>query len=342
MLYPVSRSVLFRLEPEAAHELALRAIARIGATPGLGRLVAARYRQESAPVVLCGLRFPNRVGLAAGWDKDGRGWRGLAALGFGHIEIGTVTPEPQPGNPRPRVFRLVEHRSLVNRMGFPGDGAAVVARRIDSGERPWDVVLGVNIGKQKSTPLDEALHDYEELVDVFAPQADYLAVNISSPNTPGLRRLQEPAFLARLLTGIARRRDEVAARTGRRVPVLVKLSPDLEDQAMRQAADTVLASDLDGLIATNTTIGRPGVADHPVAHEEGGLSGAALSETANHFMARLRAHVGPDVPLIGVGGVMGPADAAARVEAGADLVQLYTGFIYGGPGVVRELVREIG
>ena len=343
MLYPVSRAVLFRLEPERAHRVALEAIAGAGRTPGLRSLLAARFRSRcERPVEVCGLRFPNRVGLAAGWDKDGRAWRGLAALGFGHVEVGTVTPEPQPGNPRPRVFRLPEHRSLINRMGFPGDGAAAVVARLAGGDRPHDVVLGVNIGKQKGTPLEEAALDYQELVDVFGPLADYLAVNISSPNTPGLRRLQEPAFLVGLLGAVTERRDEVAGRLGRRVPVLVKLAPDLDTDQLRIAVDAVLASGIDGVIATNTTLDRQAVAGHPCAGEAGGLSGAALTERATEVVAAIRAHAGSGLPIVGVGGIMGPADARKRLEAGADLVQLYTGFVYEGPGLVRRIVDEIG
>ncbi len=341
MLYPLSRALLFRLEPEAAHRVALEAIARAGRTPGLRAVIAARYRPRHAqPVEAFGVRFPNRVGLAAGWDKDGLAWRGLAALGFGHVEVGTVTPEAQPGNPRPRVFRLPEHRSLINRMGFPGDGATAVAARLRDGDRPYDVVLGVNIGKQKTTPLEEAAHDYEELVDVFAPLADYLAVNISSPNTPGLRRLQERGFLEELLGAVAARRDEVAGRIGRRVPVLVKLAPDLVDAQLRTAVDAILAAGMDGVIATNTTLSRDPVAGHRRAGEEGGLSGAALTARATEVIAAIRAHAGPGLPIVGVGGIMSAGDARAKLDAGATLVQVYTGFIYAGPGLVREIVEQ--
>lgn len=342
MLYPLSRALLFTLDPETAHGAALRAIAAAGATPGLRQALAARYRApEAEPVEVFGLRFPNRVGLAAGWDKDGLAWRGLAALGFGHVEVGTVTPEPQPGNPRPRVFRLPEHRSLINRMGFPGDGAAAVATRLDAGERPWGMVLGVNIGKQKTTPLEEAVHDYEELIDVFGPLADYLAVNISSPNTPGLRRLQEPSFLGALLAGIRERRDEVASRLGRTLPVLVKLAPDLDHDQLRTAVDVILESGLDGVIATNTTLSRTGVEHHPRAGEEGGLSGAALTEASTRVIARIHEHARGRLPIIGVGGIMGPEDARAKLDAGAVLVQVYTGFIYEGPAVVQRILRGL-
>jgi dihydroorotate dehydrogenase len=340
-LYPLSRSLLFRLDPETAHGLSLAAIARVGRTPGLRSAVASMFAAPDVePVEVFGLRFPNRVGLAAGYDKDGVGFRGLACLGFGHIEVGTVTPEPQPGNPRPRVFRLVERRSVINRMGFPGRGAAYVAEQL-RGLRPGGPVLGVNIGKQKTTPLEEAAGDYEELVDVFAPLADYLAVNISSPNTPGLRKLQERGFLGALLGRVATRRDEVAGRTGRRAPVLVKLAPDLDDAQLLTAVDAIAASGLDGIIATNTTIGREGL-DHPLAGEEGGLSGAALTDLSTRIIARIHEHTGGAIPIVGVGGVMGPEDARAKLDAGATLIQVYTGLVYEGPGLVKRILEGLG
>ena len=341
MLYSLSRKLLFQLDPETAHGVAIRAIAGVGALPPLRAAVTAAYSLPGAETVEAfGLRFPNRVGLAAGYDKDGEGWRGLAALGFGHIEVGTVTPQAQPGNPKPRVFRLEAQRSLINRMGFPGRGAAVVAKRL-RGPRPGGVVLGVNIGKQKSTPIEEAGRDYEELIDVFAPLADYLAVNISSPNTPGLRRLQEPAFLAGLLGAVAARRGEAADRLGRRVPVLVKLAPDLDDDQLRAAVDVIVASGLDGIIATNTTIERHGLS-HPLAAEEGGLSGAALTARSTEVIGRIADRLAGALPIVGVGGIMSPADARAKLDAGASLVQLYTGLIYEGPGLVKRILEGIG
>jgi len=340
MMYPLSRSLLFRLDPEAAHGLSLKTIARVGRVPGLRNAVASMFNVPDAePVDVFGLKFPNRIGLAAGYDKDGEGWRGLAALGFGHIEIGTVTPEPQPGNPKPRVFRLVDQRSVINRMGFPGRGAAYVAERMQN-RPPGGPVLGVNIGKQKTTSLEEAAADYEELVDVFAPLADYLAVNISSPNTPGLRRLQERDFLGALLGRVAARRDEVADRIERKVPVLVKLAPDLTDEQVVTAVDVIISARLDGIIATNTTISRESL-DHPLAGEEGGLSGAALTDMSTRIIARIHQHTGGSIPIIGVGGVMGPEDARAKLDAGASLVQVYTGLIYEGPGLVKRILRDL-
>jgi len=340
LLYPLSRTLLFRLDAEAAHGLSLQTIARVGRVPGLRSAVAAMFTTpEAEPVEVFGLRFPNRVGLAAGYDKDGDGWRGLACLGFGHIEVGTVTPKPQPGNPKPRVFRLVDQRSVINRMGFPGRGAEYVAARL-RGRRPGGPIIGANIGKQKNTALEDAAGDYEVLVDVFAPLADYLAVNISSPNTPGLRRLQERGFLAALLGRVAARRDEAADRLGRRVPVLVKLAPDLTGEQLLTAVDVIVESGLDGIIATNTTIGRDGV-DHPLAGEEGGLSGAALTNLSTGIIARIAAHTGGEIPIVGVGGIMGPEDARAKLDAGATLVQVYTGLVYEGPGLVRRILEGL-
>jgi len=339
-IYPLSRALLFRLDPEVAHRLSLATVSRVGQIPPLRAALASVFGGPEADAVEAfGLRFPNRVGLAAGYDKDGEAWRGLAALGFGHIEIGTVTPEPQAGNPKPRVFRLVEERSLINRMGFPGRGAAYVAERL-RGRARGGPVIGVNIGKQKSTPIEEAADDYEELIDVFGPLADYLAVNISSPNTPDLRRLQERGFLEALLGRITARRDEIAERLGRRVPVLVKLAPDLSDQQLVDAVDSIVEAGIDGIIATNTTISRDGLA-HPLADEEGGLSGAALTEKSTRIIVTIREHTGGAIPIVGAGGIMSPADARAKLDAGATLVQIYTGLIYEGPGLVKRILKGL-
>jgi dihydroorotate dehydrogenase len=339
VLYPLARALLFRLDPERAHRLALLAVARAGTIAPVRRAVAAAFAAPSLPVHVFGLTFPNPIGLAAGYDKDGIGFRGLAALGFGHVEIGTVTPEPQSGNPQPRVFRLVEDRSLINRMGFPGRGARYVARQLVR-SRPRKVVLGVNIGKQKSTPLEEAAEDYELLVDELGPLADYLAVNISSPNTPGLRRLQEAGFLEQLLTRVAARRDLVAGRLGRPLPMLVKLAPDLDDRQLRTAVAAIEGAGLDGLIATNTTLGREHLRS-PFAGEEGGLSGAALTARSTEVVRAIHAETRGRLPIVGVGGVMGPDDARAKLAAGATLVQLYTGLVYEGPGLVQRILRDL-
>lgn len=341
MLYPISRAALFRLEPETAHALSLAAIARAGrVAPVRAALAACFCVPDAEPVEAFGLEFPNRVGLAAGYDKNGEGWRGLATLGFGHVEVGTVTPLAQPGNPKPRVFRLADRRSVINRMGFPGRGAAYVADQLRGPRKPG-LVLGVNIGKQKATPLERAADDYERLMEVFAPLADYLAVNISSPNTPGLRQLQDPAFLGALLGRLAAKQAALADAHGSRVPVLVKLAPDLDSDQLRDAVDAIVSSGLDGIIATNTTISRDPVHGHPMAGEDGGLSGSALTEMSTRIIAAIAEHLDGALPIIGVGGIMSPADARAKLDVGATLVQIYTGMIYEGPGLVKRILREL-
>jgi len=341
MLYPIARRLLFRLDPETAHRLTLGSIAGAGGIAPLRGMVAmANPVPESEPIEVFGLRFPNRVGLAAGYDKDAEAWRGLAALGFGHVEVGTVTPLPQSGNPSPRLFRLPEVRSVINRLGFPGKGAEYVARRL-RGTRSGGVVLGVNIGKQKSTPIEEAAGDYERLMDVFAPLADYLAVNISSPNTPDLRRLQERGYLESLLGTLVGRRDELAERLGKRVPLLVKLAPDLTDEQLETAVSSIIQAGVDGIIATNTTIDRGGL-DHPLAHEQGGLSGASLTARSTEVIRAISRLSKGAIPIIGVGGIMTPEDAQAKIDAGATLLQIYTGLIYEGPGLVGRIVKAVG
>jgi dihydroorotate dehydrogenase len=339
-LYPLTRAILFRLDPERAHALSVRWMARIGASGLLRRAMAAAFASgDSEPVEAFGLSFPNRVGLAAGYDKDGEAWPGLATLGFGHIEVGTVTPLPQPGNPRPRVFRLVEQRSLINRMGFPGKGAAYVAERLARPRRKG-LIIGANIGKQKDTPLEAAVADYEQLMIVLAPHADYIAVNISSPNTPGLRQLQDRSALEGLLDSLVSRRNELSDRLGRELPVLVKLAPDLDDDQLRTAVDVIVDAGIDGIIATNTTVERKGV-DHPFASEEGGLSGKELGERSTKIVAKIVEQLAGALPVIGVGGIMGPSDAQEKLDAGAVLVQLYTGLVYEGPGLVKRVLQGI-
>lgn len=340
MFYPLTRRVLFRLEPETAHAMSVHLLRNMAAVPGLRSAVGIASRvPTSEPVTVFGLTFPNRVGLAAGYDKDGEAWQGLAALGFGHIEVGTVTPKPQPGNPKPRIFRLASERSLINRMGFPGRGAEYVARRL-RGSRPDGLVLGVNIGKQKATALLDAVHDYRHLMNVFAPLADYLAVNISSPNTPELRRLQERGYIEALLAAIASTRAELVSRLDRPLPILVKLAPDLDDDQLCAAVDAVRGAGLDGIIATNTTISRQGIR-HRLAGEEGGLSGAGLTSRSTEVIRTIHGHTRGSLPIVGVGGVMSPDDARAKIDAGATLVQIYTGLVYEGPGLVRRIVRGL-
>jgi len=338
-MYPLFRALLFRLNPETAHALTLQAIRLAGALPPLRAALCAWFRPPPRPVQAFGLTFSNPVGLAAGYDKDGLGWRGLACLGFGHIEIGTVTPRPQAGNPKPRLFRLVAEQAVINRMGFPGRGAAFVARQLTAARRP-SVIVGVNLGKNKDTPLENAAADYVSLVQVFAPLADYLAVNVSSPNTVGLRGLQARQALTALLGEVARERQTQAARLGRHVPVLVKLAPDLSDAELDEALAAIVESGMDGVIATNTTVSRQGL-HSPLAGESGGLSGAPLRALSTAMVRKIHQRTQGRLPIVGVGGIANAADADEKLDAGATLVQLYTGLIYAGPGVVKAIVRGL-
>lgn len=324
---------LTRTDPERAHHTAFRAIraarplTRLRGTPG-------------QPVSALGLTFPNVLGLAAGFDKNAFGIDGLGALGFGHVEVGTVTGEAQPGNPQPRLFRLPADRAIVNRMGFNNDGAEVVARRLAARGRRPGPVLGVNIGKSKVVPEEEAVRDYEKSARLLAPHADYLVVNVSSPNTPGLRNLQAVEKLEPILTSVQR----IAELDDRRVPLLVKIAPDLADDDVLGVADLATAVGLDGIIATNTTISRAGLATPAAEVEEigaGGLSGRPLTERSLAVLRLLRERVGPDLALIGVGGITTVADAQARLDAGATLLQGYTAFVYEGPLWPRRIVRGV-
>ncbi|HEX6148922.1 quinone-dependent dihydroorotate dehydrogenase [Nocardioides sp.] len=343
----VFRHGLARVDPERAHQLGFRAIR--AARPAL-----ERSPRPGAPVSAMGLTFPNVLGLAAGFDKNAVGIDALAALGFGHVEVGTVTGEPQPGNEQPRLFRLPADRAVVNRMGFNNDGAEVVAARLArrartlaerrSGSRPGPV-LGVNIGKTKVVPDDDQAAveaDYRKSAGLLAPYADYLVVNVSSPNTPGLRTLQSVERLGPLLDAVRSAAD--AASPQERVPLLVKIAPDLADEDVLDVADLALDRGLDGIIATNTTIARHGLASAPAEIEAigaGGLSGAPLRDRATAVLRLLRERVGTDLTLIGVGGISTAADARDRLAAGATLLQGYTGFVYDGPWWPRRILRGV-
>jgi dihydroorotate dehydrogenase len=333
------RPLLFRLNPERAHALTLRLIRLAGSLPPVAAGLRRWFQPRSRPVQAFGLTFTNPVGLAAGYDKDGLGWRGLACLGFSHIEIGTVTVRPQEGNPRPRVFRLVEDGAVINRMGFPGRGADFVLQQLQ-GARPHGLVLGVNLGKNKSRPLEEAAVDYQELVQTFAPLADYLAINVSSPNTVGLRRLQGRDLLQGLLTAAVAARQAAAPTANWRPPLLVKLAPDLSDEELDDALDVIQSTGMDGVIATNTTLDRAGLRS-PRAAETGGLSGAPLRACSTEMIRQIHQRTQGKLPIIGVGGIASPADAQEKLEAGAVLVQVYTGLIYAGPGLVKEIVNRM-
>lgn len=337
-LYPLIRAGLFRLDPETAHHLSL-GVLRVAERTGLLRL-ACPASPLSSPVEVLGLRFPNRVGLAAGMDKDGDTIDGLGRLGFGSIEVGTFTPRAQPGNPKPRVFRLIDHEAIINRMGFNNAGIAAGvanARRV----RTFKGVLGFNIGKNKDTPNENAAADYLACLRAAYPVADYIAVNLSSPNTPGLRELQGPEACARLLETLKREQESLAAGHGRRVPLLFKVAPDLDDTHIRELSAIFLTGGLDGLIATNTTLDRDMVAGHPRAGEAGGLSGRPEFKKSTAVLQAFASHLGGRIPIIGVGGISSLEDAREKLRAGATLVQVYTAFIYQGPGLIRKLAREL-
>jgi dihydroorotate dehydrogenase len=338
-MYHFLRPLIFRLDPEQAHALTIQLLRLAGRAPGVTTLLESMFQAPSRPLEAFGLNFKNRVGLAAGYDKDGLAWRGLAALGFGHVEVGTVTPQSQPGNPRPRLFRLPEDGALINRMGFPGRGAAFVARRL-RGPRPPGLVLGVNLGKNQSTPLENAAADYLHLMRTFAPLADYLVVNVSSPNTVGLRRLQAREALHALLAQLKEEQRALEAKKSGRLPVLVKLSPDLSEKELEDALEVMLEVEMDGVIAANTTVGRDGLTSTR-ANEAGGLSGEPLGRRSTGMVKQINCFTGGRLPVIGVGGVMSAADAREKLAAGAALVQVYTGLIYRGPALVKEILANL-
>lgn len=334
-LYDLARGALFRLDAERAHELTLDLFSRFP------RLTTAPFAGSVVedPVELWGLRFRNRVGLAAGLDKDARCIEAFDRMGFGFIEVGTVTPRPQQGNPRPRLFRLSEYGALINRLGFNNDGVDALVERVR--ESRHRCVLGVNIGKNADTPLDRALDDYLSCLNKVYPVADYVTVNISSPNTRGLRDLQQGGQFAALLGPLCAQRDRLARTHGKRRPLLVKIAPDMSVAALEALALTARDLGVDGLIATNTTVDRPGLESVALAKQGGGLSGAPLRPMAESVLRRLRATVGDDFPLIGVGGIDSSAAARQRRKLGADLIQIYSGFIYCGPGLIGDCAKAL-
>jgi len=329
--YRLLRPLLFRLDPESAHACTL---ALLNAAYRL-QLLQTPPARAGTPLRILGLEFPNRIGIAAGFDKNGTCIDALGALGFGFIEVGTVTPLAQPGNARPRIFRIVAAQAIINSMGFPNGGVINLCARLRA--RRFHGVCGVNIGKNAVTPLERAEEDYRACLRAVYPLADYVTVNISSPNTAGLRQLQQGERLGSLLESLRATRTELAAEQGRHVPLLVKLSPDLTDAQLAETAAVIAAQGIDGVIATNTTLARPAVAGLPAADRPGGLSGPPLHELATATVRKLRALLGARMPIIGVGGIDSPRAARDMFAAGADLVQLYSGLIYHGPGLVSEL-----
>ena len=341
--YALARPFLFGLDPETAHELTLHTLARVQGTPLAWAYCNSRVED---PVTLAGLKFPNRVGLAAGLDKNARCIDGLGAMGFGFVEVGTVTPLPQPGNPKPRMFRLPKADALINRLGFNNDGldafiANVQRARFRRQRGSTPMLLGLNIGKNAATPIEDATSDYLKGLDGVYPHADYVTVNISSPNTKNLRALQSDEALDGLLGAIAARREVLASTHGKRVPVFVKIAPDLDEAQVAVIAATLKRHGMDGVVATNTTLSRDAVKGLPHAEEAGGLSGAPVLAASNRVIQQLRQALGPDYPIIGVGGILSAQDAVSKIKAGADVVQIYTGLIYKGPDLVRDAALAI-
>ena len=349
--YGLARPLLFRLDPEVAHDLTIAALAA-----SQGNLLAAAYRTPRIedPLMLAGLKFPNRVGMAAGLDKNARCIDGLGAMGFGFVEVGTVTPLPQDGNPKPRMFRLPKAKALINRLGFNNHGLNAFVQNVQKSalrhaEHP-SVLLGLNIGKNAATPIESATDDYLRCLDGVYPHADYITVNISSPNTKNLRSLQSDAALDALLGAIAERRELLAQRHGARRPIFLKIAPDLDAEQIAVIAATLTRYGTDGsgqvnnawgVIATNTTLSRDAVKGLPHAEETGGLSGAPVLHMSNQVITQLRTALGRQFPIIGVGGILSAEDAVSKVQAGADAVQIYTGLIYRGPALVKEAAEAL-
>ena len=339
LLYALARPLLFSMEPEAAHHLTMPLLQR-AARAGLTRLVS---RPQPDPRHVMGIDFPNPVGLAAGLDKDGAYIDGLAALGFGFLEIGTVTPLPQPGNPQPRMFRLPAASALINRMGFNNGGVDAFVANVQASafHQNRAGILGLNIGKNAATPIERAVDDYLICLDKVYRYADYVTVNVSSPNTSNLRQLQGASELDALLLALKDRQQRLADRHMRYVPIALKIAPDLDAAQVEMIAEALLRHKMDGVIATNTTLARDAVQGLPHAGESGGLSGAPVRSASNLVIRALKAHLGDTIPIIGVGGIVSGADAEEKMAAGASLVQIYTGLIYRGPALVRECAAAL-
>ena len=361
--YALARPFLFGLDPETAHDITLHVLARLQGTPLQWAYCNGRVDD---PVQLAGLIFPNRVGLAAGLDKNARCIDGLGAMGFGFVEVGTVTPRPQSGNPKPRMFRLPKADALINRLGFNNDGLDAFIANVQrsalykerqkaqgtqlGSSRPAPMLLGLNIGKNAATPIEQATQDYLTCLDGVYPYADYVTVNISSPNTQNLRSLQSDEALDALLSAVTQRREVLSQRSGRRVPIFVKIAPDLTDEQIDVIATTLKRYGMDGsgqpnnawgVIATNTTLSRDAVKGLPHDNEAGGLSGAPVLAMSNRVITQLRSSLGKGFPIIGVGGILSAQDAVSKIKAGADVVQIYTGLIYKGPDLVKQAALGI-
>ncbi len=341
--YALARPFLFGLDAETAHEITM---AGLTATQGTPLTWAYCNGRIDDPITLAGLKFPNRVGMAAGLDKNARAIDGLGAMGFGFVEVGTVTPLAQPGNPKPRMFRLPTANALINRLGFNNEGldaflANVQKAKFRSANSANTMLLGLNIGKNAATPIENATDDYLICLRGVYPHADYVTVNISSPNTKNLRTLQSDEALDALLGSIAAERAVLKQKHGKTVPIFVKIAPDLDESQVEVIALTLKKHGMDGVVATNTTLSREAVKGLPHAEETGGLSGAPVLQASNQVIRQFRTSLGKDFPIIGVGGVMSAADAVSKIEAGADVVQIYTGLIYKGPDLVKQAALAI-
>lgn len=334
-MYPLFRKAAFLLSAETAHDLTIDGLSALGHLKLTG--LFPKIKQQK-PVNVFGLEFPNAVGLAAGLDKNGDAIDALGALGFGFVEVGTVTPKPQPGNPTPRLFRIPEQEAIINRMGFNNKGVDYLVNRIK--KSTYSGVIGVNIGKNKETPEEQAVEDYLFCLDKVYEVADYIVINLSSPNTPGLRNLQFGENLQNLIRAVKNRQEALNAQF-EHTPILIKIAPDLSEEDIIELSSTFNNLKVEGVIATNTTIRREGVEGCEYSEEQGGLSGAPVRETANQVLKRFRELLDDNIPLIGVGGIMNERDAEEKLTMGADLVQIYSGFIYQGPGLVRRTVERL-
>ena len=335
--YKIARSLLFKLDAEKAHDVSingLRALQSLGLTPLL------EPNLKNNPINIMGLNFPNRIGLAAGLDKSGQCINGFGSMGFGFVEVGTITPKPQSGNPKPRLFRLKEHNAIINRMGFNNPGIEKAIDNIIKSSKGYGGVVGINIGKNKITPNAKALDDYMKGLRSFYNIADYIAVNVSSPNTSGLRELQSPEYAKKLISPLMKERDLLSHQYEKIVPIAVKLDPDMQRDQIMALAELFLELKIDAVIATNTTVSRDKVQDHKLSQELGGLSGKPLHSKSNDAIHNFKNSLNDEIPIIGVGGISSKKDAEEKIEAGAKLLQIYTGLIYKGPALIRELIEN--
>lgn len=341
-MYQLVRNFLFKMDPEEAHERTIAALHWAQNTSGVLELIRLLYTYQNKRLHIkrWGIEFPNPVGLAAGFDKNAEVYHALTALGFGFVEVGTLTPMAQPGNEKPRLFRLVADEAVINRMGFNNLGAYIASQNLNN-YAASDAPIGINIGKNKVTPNEEAASDYEKCLEMLYPYGHYFVINISSPNTPNLRDLQETESLRKLLGAVRLKTQELEKRGVPKKPILLKVAPDMSDEHMRDVVQTAVAEGINGIIATNTTLSREGLTNQSLAEQAGGLSGRPLTTRSTAWVREIYQEVGDKVPIIGVGGIFNGDDAYAKIKAGASLVQVYTGMIYQGPGIVRSINKRL-